>query len=286
VVTPSAKREAIGILVQEHRLPITRACQIAQLSRAAYYQEGTDRMARDRPVVEALNGLVARHGRWGFWKCFDRLRLTGHTWNHKRVHRVYCDMRLNLPRRTKKRVPTRTPLPMVAPAAINQIWALDFMHDTLYSGRKFRTLNVIDEANREALAIEIDTSLPSARVIRLLEQLGEMHGLPAAIRCDNGPELTSEALTEWCKQHGIHQAFIDPGKPDQNAFIERFNRSYRNEVLDLYLFESLNEVRDITEEWRVSYNEERPHDSLGKLPPAMYRKRRLSVEKSSFALST
>ena len=160
------------------------------------------------------------------------------------------------------------------------------MHDALYCGRKFRTLNVIDEANREALAIEIDSSLPSARVIRLMEQLAEMNGLPAAIRCDNGTELTSHAFTDWCRDKGIHLAFIDPGKPDQNAFIERFNRSYREEVLSAYVFADLEEVRDITEAWRVSYNEERPHDALGYLPPALYRERVLKIEKSNSELST
>jgi putative transposase len=285
-VTPSARREAVGILVNEHRLPIRRACEVAQLSRAAYYRRSVNRLLRDKPVVDALNGVVAEHGRWGFWKCYGRLRLKGYAWNHKRVHRVYCEMRLNLPRRTRRRLPTRSPLPMLAPARINQIWALDFMHDTLYGGRTFRTLNIIDEANREALATEVGVSLPATRVIKVLEQLSEMVGLPTTIRCDNGTELTSLAFTEWCEKRHIKIAFIDPGKPDQNAFIERFNRSYRTEVLNAYLFTDLDEVRAITEAWRISYNEERPHDSLGNLPPAMYRRRKPAVEKSVYELST
>jgi putative transposase len=241
---------------------------------------------RDVDVVDALNKVVAANGRWGFWKCFNRLRMLGYPWNHKRVHRVYCEMKLNLPRRTKKRVPTREPLPMVAPTRTNQIWALDFMYDTLYRGRSFRTLNVIDEANRECLAIEIDTSLPAARVVRVLEQLGEIHGLPSVIRCDNGSELTSLVFTSWCEKRGIKIAFIAPGKPNQNAFIERFNRSYRNEVLDAYLFPSLDDVREISEVWRISYNEERPHESLGNLPPAVFQPRNRSIEMSSLRVST
>jgi putative transposase len=126
------------MMVQEHRLSKAKACRIAGLSRAALYRESTDRIERDSPVVSALNETVERHGRWGFWKCFQRLRDQGHAWNHKRVHRVYCSMKLNLPRRTKKRVITRERQPLVAPDSVNQMWALDFMHDTLYDGRKFR----------------------------------------------------------------------------------------------------------------------------------------------------
>jgi len=193
--------------------------------------------------MTALLAVVEKRTRWGFWKCFDRLRLDGQPWNHKRVHRVYCALRLNLPRRTKRRVPTRLRQPLVAPTTLNSIWALDFMQDALYGGRPFRTLNILDEANREALAIEIGTSIPAARVVRVLEQLILLHGRPAALRLDNGPEFTAECFTAWCDAQGIARLYIQPGKPDQNAFIERFNRSYREEVLDAHLFDSLDQVR-------------------------------------------
>ena len=166
---------------------------------------------------------------------------------------------------------------MVVPI-VNAVWALDFMFDSLYSGRPFRILNVLDEANRGALGIEIATSIPALRVIRFLEQLIEIHGKPAAIRCDNGPELTSYAFTEWCRTKDIKLMFIQPGKPDQNAFIERFNRTYRTEVLNPYLFDSISEVREITDDWLCRYNEIRPHDALGSLPPARYRERLLTME--------
>jgi putative transposase len=152
--------------------------------------------------------------------------------------------------------------------------------------RPFRTLNVLDEANRGALGIEIATSIPAMRVIRFLEQLIEIHGKPAAIRCDNGPELTSYALTEWCKTKGINLMFIQPGKPDQNAFIERFNRTYRTEVLNAYLFDAISQVLEITDDWLRRYNEIRPHDALGSLPPARYRERLLAMENSTLELST
>ena len=142
---------------------------------------------------------------------------------------MYCALRLNLPRRTKRRLPARLRQPLVAPARLNETWALDFMADALYHGRHFRTLNVIDEGNREALAIEIGTSIPSARVIRVLDDLIRLYGRPARLRVDNGPELTAEAFVEWCAAQGIAIGYIQPGKPDQNAFIERFNRTFREE---------------------------------------------------------
>jgi putative transposase len=144
------------------------------------------------------------------------------------------------------------------------------MADALYGGRWFRTLNGIDESNRQALGIEVATSIPSARVIRVLEQLIEMHGKPQVLRMDNGAELTASAFTEWCERQQIKIWFIQPGKPDQNAYIERFNRSYREKVLDAYLFESLSQVREITENWLREYNEERPHESLGSVPPLTF----------------
>jgi transposase InsO family protein len=161
---------------------------------------------RDGPVIEALQQVVQDDGRWGFWKYFDRLRLLGHRWNHKRVWRVYRALRLNLPRRTRRRVPPRVRQPLIAPLRTNAMWAMDFMHDALYGGRRFRTLNVLNEGNREALAIEVGPALPSGRVIRVLEQLIALYGPPAALRLDNGPELTAQAF------HGLV-----PSPPDRRA---------------------------------------------------------------------
>src|SRR5690606_12516884 len=269
-VAPSAKRQVAEVLVTDHQLAVERACRIVKLSRAAYYRRPAGRAHRDSAVIEALNQVVAQHSRWGFWKCYDRLRLEGYRWNHKRVHRVYCEMKLNLPRRTKKRVPRRIAVPLVAPARHNRIWAADFMHDALYGGRQFRTFNVLDESNREGLAIEVGTSIPSARIIRVVERLFELYGKPQALRIDNGPEFTAARFAQWCRERGIARLFIQPGKPDQNAFIERFNRSYREELLDLYVFESIEQVQLLTDEWLIAYNHERPHESLGRVPPLTY----------------
>ena len=265
-------------MTEEHDLSIARACQVARLSRAAYYKPGTDWAARDAEVIAALQAVVVEEQRWGFWKCHDRLRAQGYGWNHKRTWRVYCLLRLNLPRRTKRRVPKRERQPLVVEARMNAVWAIDFMRDTLYSGKVFRTLNVIDEANRGALGIDVAVSIPATRVTAFLAQMIDLHGRPGAIRCDNGPELTSQTFTDWCKAQEIELRFIQPGKPDQNAYIERFNRTYREEVLSAYLFDSLDEVRDITAEWLERYNEIRPHDALGSLPPARYREQLLAAE--------
>lgn len=160
----------------------------------------------------------------------------------------------------------------MVPTAPNQVWSIDFMSDSLVDGRKFRLLNIIDDFNRESLAVEVDTSLPSLRVIRALDRLISQRGKPANIRCDNGPEFISHKLEEWCndKTRQITLQFIQPGKPMQNAYIERKNGSMRRELLNAYLFNSLAEVRCLSEEWRLDYNEERPHKSLGYQSPLNY----------------
>mgnify|MGYP002777148869 FL=1 len=277
------------ILTEEHAIPVSRACQIARCSRTAWYRaQGTEADATqadvDAPVITALQAVVAQHGRWGFWKCFDRLRALGHAWNHKRVYRVYRALGLNHVRRTKKRLPKRDVVPLQAPAQLNDTWAMDFMGDTLYGGRAYRVLNVLDEGNREALAIEVDVSLPSARVVAVLDQLVAVHGAPRQLRSDNGPEFIAEALRVWAEQHGITLAFIEAGKPNQNAYIERFNRTFRHEVLDAWVFTSLAEVRAVSEEWRHRYNTERAHDSLGSVPPLTFLPRPTSGPESDLRL--
>ena len=175
---------------------------------------------------------------------------------------------------------------MEAPNELNAVWSLDFMHDAVYDGRRFRTLNVLDDGNREALGIDVATSLPSQRGIRFLEQLIEVHGKPAALRLDNGPELTSQAFVDWAAEQEITLRFIEPGKPNQNAFIERFNRTYRTEVLNAYVFEATDQVQRITDPWLIEYNEQRLHDALGGVPPLTYLPRATTTGESRFELST
>jgi putative transposase len=285
-VTPTARRAAVQVMVEDHRLSRVRACQAAGLPRSALYKATKDLAAADAPVIQALNEIVEKRPRWGFWKCFERLRSDGHGWNHKRVYRVYCAMRLNLKRKAKRRLITRERQPLLTSSQLNQVWALDFMRDTLYDGRPFRTLNVIDEGNREALRIECGTSIPSTRVVRVMDQLVQVYGRPQAIRLDNGPELTADAFVDWASKHGVKLLFIQPGKPNQNAFIERFNRSFREEVLNAWLFNAVSEVQAAADDWLADYNEFRPHDSLGSVPPAVFKTRVFNQEVSTSDLST
>lgn len=227
--------------------------------------------------------MIDKHPRWGFWKTFKALRRKGCRWNHKRVYRVYCELRLNQKRRAKKRLPKRIKKPLLVPQLPNQVWSADFVSDTLYAGKRFRTFNVIDDFNREALQVEIDTSITGKRLIQVFERLRLERGLPEVLRVDNGPEFLSGEFVAWAEAAGMMIQYIQPGEPNQNAYIERFNRTYRNELLDLYLFRSLAAVREATYWWMIEYNEQRPHDSLGDLTPAEYLSK--NAGNSTFQLS-
>ena len=262
------RREAVSYLKTGYKMSERRACLSIELSRTVYRYEPLP--SRDFEIGEALERLAAKHPEMGFGKFFMMLRREGKGWNHKRVHRVYREMKLNKRRKHKRRLPARNPSPLAVPEAVNQCWSVDFMSDALWNGRRFRTFNVVDDYNREALAIEIDLSLPSRRVIRVLDRIAETRGLPQKIRFDNGPEFTAIAVAEWAEANGVELEFIKPGKPMQNGFIERFNRTYREAVLDMYIFETLNDVRRQTDAWLEIYNHHRPHDSLGGMPPSEY----------------
>ena len=174
-----------------HGLSIQRSCHCVGLSRSAYYRFPVPSAEKDSDVIQALNTVLDRHPRWGFWKSFKSLRRGKHRWNHKRVYRVYCDLGLNQKRRAKRRLPKRFRQPLSVPGVPNQTWSADFMSDALYGGKRFRTFNVIDDFNRESLAIEIDTSITGLRLIRVFERLRLERGLPAQLRVDNGPEFLS-----------------------------------------------------------------------------------------------
>jgi putative transposase len=277
VVKPADKREAVDLLIKEQQCSTSKACAIVQLPRSSYqYQK---KPKDDGAIQNALTEVVSKHPTIGFWQSYYRFRNRGERWNHKRVRRIYREMKLNVRRRAKKRLPARVKQPLVIPATANQTWSIDFMSDSLVDGRKFRLFNVLDDYNRESLAIEIDTSLPSLRVQRVLNRLINERSKPAIIRVDNGPEFISHTLQQWCEQNSITLQFIQPGKPMQNAYIERKNGSIRRELLNTYLFYSLAEVRLMAEEWRQDYNHERPHKSLGYLSPVKYAEQRTKVEK-------
>lgn len=255
--------------MQEFGMSERQACHTVQVSRCGYRYQA--KRTTDEPIAQELRQLAEQQPRWGCDKMINYLRnQTEHAWNHKRIRRVYRALSLHLKRKPKKRLPARAAQPLTVPEQRNQTWSLDFMSDALSTGRTFRTLNVIDDFNREALWIEVDTSLPAERVVCVLEQLLSWRGKPTNIRMDNGPELISQRLENWAKEKQIELLHIQPGKPAQNAYIERFNRTYREEVLDAYLFDDLQEVRYITEQWLEAYNTIRPHDALQGLPPRQF----------------
>ena len=258
----------VHYVIATYQMSERQACALLNLSRSVYRYQAQP--SDDEELCEQLLSLASRKPRWGFRKMFAYLKNQGRSWNHKRVRRVYRDLGLNLRVKPKKRLPVRDPQPLVAPAEANISWSLDFMHDSLASGRTIRTLNIIDDFNREGLWIEVDTSIPAARVVRVLDMLALWRGYPKQLRLDNGPELISQTLADWAAEHDVALAFIQPGKPAQNAFIERFNRTYREAVLDAYLFQTVAEVQAITEDWLEEYNAIRPHEALGHVPPYQY----------------
>ena len=263
---PDEQKTAVDYLVSEHKLSVRRACEAINISRSSYQYKAKSK-DEDIQIVQLLTALVDKHPSIGFWKCYHRLRRQGYHWNHKRVYRIYTQMKLNIRRRAKKRLPARVKHALFHPEKINQVWSIDFMSDSLWDGRRFRLLNIIDDFNREVLAIEIDTSLPSLRVIRVLSKLLVTRGKPEMIRVDNGPEFISDKMNKWCKENKIQLVFIQPGKPMQNGFIERLNGSLRNELLNAYVFRTINEVRQQVDEWLEDYNYHRPHDSLKNKTP-------------------
>ena len=253
-------------MIDQHNLSIRQACRIVNIPRSTYQYKIKNKDG-DLQIIQLLGELVDKHPSIGFWKCYHRLRRQGYQWNHKRVYRVYTQMKLNIRRRAKKRLPARVKQALFQPEKINQVWSIDFMSDSLWNGRRYRLLNIIDDFNREVLSIEADTSLPTLRVIKVLDKLIFSRGIPEMIRVDNGPEFISNRLDSWCKDHKIQLVFIQPGKPMQNGYIERLNGSLRRELLNAYVFRTINEVRLQVDDWKNDYNYYRPHESLNNKTP-------------------
>lgn len=255
--------------VRAHGVSISLACRTFGVSETCYRYE---RKLSDENAEIAgwLVRLTANRRTWGFGLCFLYLRnVKGFRWNHKRVYRIYCELELNLRIKPKKRLKREKPDVLTVPDGPNRTWSMDFMSDQLASGRAFRTLNVLDDFNREGLAIEVDHSLPSARVVRCLNQIIEWRGKPDVIRVDNGPENVSATLMIWAENRGIAIQHIQPGKPQQNAYVERYNRTVRNEWLAQNIFETIEEAQEQATRWLWTYNNDRPNMAIGGVTPAM-----------------
>ena len=253
--------------VLDYKISIKLACTLFSISETCYRYESKLNY-ENNIIADWLLRLTASQRNWGFGLCYLYLRNVKHfKWNHKRIYRIYRELELNLRIKPKKRLTREKPESLSVPDNINQCWSMDFMHDDLQNGRKYRLFNVIDDFNREGLVMEIDYSLPAERVIRALEQAMEWRGKPLCLRCDNGPEYVSHLLAEWANKNDIQLLFTQPGNPQQNAYVERYNRTVRYDWLNQYLFSSLEEVQEFATQWLWSYNNERPNMAIGGIPP-------------------
>lgn len=267
MVAPRQRRELAKNAVQQKKISIRLACETYGISETCYRYQA--RLSADnRIIADLLLRLTHNQRNWGFGLCFLYLRnVKGYLWNHKRVYRIYRELELNMRIKPKKRLKREKPEVLKVPLTINDTWSMDFMHDQLEDGRSFRLLNILDDCNREGLGIEVDLSLPAERVIRTLDRLIEWRGKPRQIRCDNGPEYISGLLVAWAAKNDILLEFIQPGKPQQNAYIERYNRTVRYDWLSHHCFESIAEVQDYATKWLWIYNHERPNMAIGGITP-------------------
>jgi len=249
----------------EYRRSERRACQLTGVGRSSCRYGA--RRREDEELRQRLCELAGERRRFGYRRLTVLLRREGWPVNHKRVYRIYREEGLAVRRRKRKRLKAEARRPLVLPTQANQVWTLDFTHDNLASGRKFRTLNLMDGFTRESPRIEVDTSLPGLRVVRVLEEVARERGYPQAIQVDNGPEFISRVVDQWAFQQGVALHFIEPGKPTQNAHIESFNGKFRDECLNEHWFLTLGEAREKIEAWRRDYNQARPHSALGYQTP-------------------
>jgi putative transposase len=218
-------------------------------------------------VADKLRHLAELYPTRGFEEYYGKIRNEGLVWNRKRVLRVYRNIKLSLRRKHKRRLPARIKEPLQQQQQPNKSYSMDFMSDSLTSGRRLRVLKIMDDYTRESLAAYADYSIPAEKVIEVVKQVIEERGKPEQIRVDNGPEFISRVFTNWCINNGIAIKHIQPGRPMQNAFIERLNRTFREDVLDAYQFETLEELRILSDEWQYHYNHYHPHKALNRKTP-------------------
>lgn len=248
-----------------------RACRLAKIDRKAVHYKPKKKPDDDR-IRQRLRELAEERRRFGYRRLHVLLKREGMHANHKRVFRIYSEEGLKVRKRKRKRVAQARGRRLEAPQRPNERWAMDFVSDVVAAGRRIRVLAVVDAYTRESLAVEVDTSITGERVVRVLDEIAARRGLPETIQVDNGPEFRGLTLDHWAYKRGVELAFIDPGKPVQNAYIESFNGRLRDECLNEHWFTSLNDARDLIDRWQEDYNEQRPHGALGYMAPAEYRR--------------
>jgi transposase InsO family protein len=269
VVSAPARRELVRHMTSQG-LSERRSLRVIGMSASAYrYQPAPQ---RNCALKEKIIVLAQRYRRYGAGMIYLKLRQGGEIVNHKRVDRLYAEAGLQVKKRRRKKIPMSDRHPLERPTAANQVWSMDFVFDRTAEGRSIKSLTVVDDATHEAVAIVAERALGGNQLVRILEQLTSTRGLPRAIRTDNGKEFCSRAMLTWAHARGVQLFLIEPGKPNQNAYIESFNGRFRDECLNEHWFTSLQHARVVVEAWRQEYNEERPKRSLGGLTPAAYAK--------------
>lgn len=263
----AARREVVHEL-QAHGLSERQALRLVGMSPSTLrYQPRDD---GNTGLRERLKQLAGQHRRHGYRMLHNRLRHEGWAVNVKRTYRLYCQERLMVRVRRRKKLPVPERQPLLRPQQPNEVWSMDFVFDELASGRRIKTLTVVDDCSKEAIRIAADTSMPALYVTRLLDQAKAERGLPKVIRTDNGPEFAGRVMQSWAASNGVELRFIQPGKPVQNAYIESFNSRLRDECLSQHWFASLSHMRSVIDNWRDDYNHHRPHSALGYVPPATF----------------
>ena len=264
MVKPSGKKTIVNYLLGKYKSSVRLTCSAIDLHRSQWYYQVTK---DDSEVIAKLNDYAEKLPTYGFDEYYWRIRKEGFKWNRKRVLRVYRNMKLGLRRKRKRPLPPRPCTPLEEQTQPNKVWSIDFMSDSLTDGRKIRVFNVLDDYNREVLMAKVGISFPAQRVTRLLNQLLEERGKPQYIRSDNGTEFTANHFKAWADYQNIQLMYIQPGKPTQNAYVERFNKSFRRGVLNAYLFNSIDQAQEKADIWTYDYNHYHPHKSLGRNTP-------------------
>lgn len=278
MVRPAAKREVVAYFREAHKLSERRACQL--IGQGLTTQRYNNVIQRDDELLKHLLDFFSRtHNRYGYRRLHICLKNAGHKINHKKVYRLYKELDLKLTKKKSKKIKMQRKQEMPKIKSFNDQWSLDFVSDKLTDGRSIRFINIIDNYSRYNVDINAAVSLPSAKVIRIISNAIAKYGKPKSLLLDNGPEFRSKLFHKWATEEDIKLCYIAPGKPTQNAYIESFNGKFRDECLDQHWFSSISEAKDVVEKWRKHYNEDRPHSSLGYLPPREYMAKQLSLYK-------